>query len=336
MNKPKIIATFPLTAILIIASFVAALLCAGCSDSDNLAGTAEEPNELAYQEQEDSSSSEQIKSSSSSSERTKKSSSSSSKEPAKPKSSCSSKAPEKPDTSSSAPASSSSSELPPEGIQPPDGDHPVDGNDGNKSSSSSVPFSSSSKDPGDGDTHTPPQTSTPDNPLSLSDYIALFGLEDTPFDTTVMASVATKEDSSTQQQPPAAQATEFDGIGVHQFVKQNIYALNELFPIAAKQYKKLADAIKNDNAECGLYLLNIRGSNETAGHLLTKVSPDTMTVVDIVAPSCLTNTNGKLVRFLFSYCGDVDSDPVIKRTSVTSDIPVSRCPDKLMGSEWVK
>ena len=89
MNKPKIIATFPLTAILIIASFVAALLCAGCSDSDNLAGTAEEPNELAYQEQEDSSSSEQIKSSSSSSERTKKSSSSSSKEPAKPKSSSS-------------------------------------------------------------------------------------------------------------------------------------------------------------------------------------------------------------------------------------------------------
>ena len=157
-----------------------------------------------------------------------------------------------------------------------------------------------------------------------------------PFDTTVMASIASKEDTSTQQQPPAAQATEFDGIGVHQFVKQNIYALNELFPIAAKQYKKLADAIANDSAECGLYLLNIRGSNETVGHLLTKVSPDTMTVVDIVASSCLTNTNGKLVRFLFSYCGDVDRDPIIKRTSVTSDIPANRCPDKLMGSEWVK
>jgi len=61
-----------------------------------------------------------------------------------------------------------------------------------------------------------------------------------------------------------------------------------------------------------------------------------MTVVDIVASSCLTNTNGKLVRFLFSYCGDVDRDPIIKRTSVTSDIPANRCPDKLMGSEWVK
>lgn len=329
MNKPKIIATFPLTAILIIASFVAALLCAGCSDSDNLAGTAEEPNELAYQEQEDSSSSEQIKSSSSSSERTKKSSSSSSKEPAKPKSSSSTPGKDKPETSSSAPASSSSSELPPHGVEPFDGDK------NESSSSSKIPASSSSKDPGDGDTQAPPTQTTP-KPPSLSDYIAFFGLEDMPFDTTVMASIATKEDSSTQQQPPAAQATEFDGIGVHQFVKQNIYALNELFPIAAKQYKKLADAIKNDNAECGLYLLNIRGSNETAGHLLTKVSPDTMTVVDIVAPSCLTNTNGKLVRFLFSYCGDVDSDPVIKRTSVTSDIPVSRCPDKLMGSEWVK
>lgn len=326
MNKLKIF----------FASFAMVLLCTGCSESDKLAGTAEEPNELAYQDQPlsssekpdtlESSSSKQVKSSSSSSEKT--SSSSSSQEPVKPKSSSSVVDNDKPGTSSSAPASSSSSEKPPQGIQPPD--------ENDKSSSSSVPFSSSSKDPGDGDTHTPPQTSTPDNPLSLSDYIALFGLEDTPFDTTVMASVATKEDSSTQQQPPAAQATEFDGIGVHQFVKQNIYALNELFPIAAKQYKKLADAIKNDNAECGLYLLNIRGSNETAGHLLTKVSPDTMTVVDIVAPNCLTNTNGKLVRFLFSYCGDVDSDPVIKRTSVTSDIPVSRCPDKLMGSEWVK
>lgn len=327
MNKPKIIATFPLTAILIIASFVAALLCAGCSDSDNLAGTAEEPNELAYQEQEDSSSSEQIKSSSSSSERTKKSSSSSSKEPAKPKSSSSVVDNDKPGTSSSAPASSSSSEKPPQGIQPPD--------ENDKSSSSSVPSSSSSKEPGDGDTQAPPTQTTPKQP-TLSDYIAYFGLEDMPFDSTVMASVAMREESSSPQNPPSAQATEFDGIGVHQFVKQNIYALNELFPIAAKQYKKLADAIANDSAECGLYLLNIRGSNETAGHLLTKVSPDTMTVVDIVAPSCLTNTNGKLVRFLFSYCGDVDSDPVIKRTSVTSDIPVSRCPDKLMGSEWVK
>lgn len=328
MNKPKIIATFPLTSILIIASFVAALLCAGCSDSDNLAGTAEEPNELAYQEQEDSSSSEQIKSSSSSSERTKKSSSSSSKEPAKPKSSSSVVDNDKPGTSSSAPASSSSSEKPPQGIQPPD--------ENDKSSSSSVPSSSSFKDPGDGDTHTPPQSSTPENPPSLSDYIAIFGLEDMPFDTTVMASIATKEDTSSPQQPPAAQTSEFDGIGVHQFVKQNIYALNELFPIAAKQYKKLADAIKNDNAECGLYLLNIRGSDETAGHLLTGVSADTMTVVDIVAPNCQKNTSGKLVRFLFSYCGDVDRDPVIKRTSVTSDISASRCPDKLMGSEWVK
>ena len=319
MNKPKIIATFPLTAILIIASFVAALLCTGCSESDNLAGTAEEPNELAYQEQEDSSSSE----------RTKKSSSSSSKEPAKPKSSSSSKAPEKPDTSSSAPASSSSSELPPHGVEPFDGDQ------NESSSSSKIPASSSSKEPGDGDTQSPPTQTTPKQP-TLSDYIAYFGLEDMPFDSTVMASVAMREESSSPQDPPSAQATEFDGIGVHQFVKQNIYALNELFPIAAKQYKKLADAIKNDSAECGLYLLNIRGSNETAGHLLTGVSADTMTVVDIVAPNCMTNTNGKLVRFLFSYCGDVNSDPEIVRTSVTSDVPTKQCPDRLTGSEWVK
>ena len=326
MNKLKIF----------FASFAMVLLCTGCSESDKLAGTAEEPNELAYQDQPlsssekpdtlESSSSKQVKSSSSSSEKT--SSSSSSQEPVKPKSSSSVVDNDKPGTSSSAPASSSSSEKPPQGIQPPD--------ENDKSSSSSVPSSSSFKDPGDGDTHTPPQSSTPENPPSLSDYIAIFGLEDMPFDTTVMASIATKEDTSSPQNPHSAQASEFDRVGAHQFVKQNIYALNELFPIAAKQYKKLADAIKNDNAECGLYLLNIRGSNETAGHLLTKVSPDTMTVVDIVAPNCLTNTNGKLVRFLFSYCGDVDSDPIIKRTSVTSDIPANRCPDKLMGSEWVK
>ena len=318
------------------ASFAMVLLCTGCSESDKLAGTAEEPNELAYQDQEssssekpdtlESSSSKQVKSSSSS-ER-EKSSSSSSKEPDKPKSSSSSKAPEKPETSSSAPGSSSSSEKPPQGIQPPD--------ENDKSSSSSVPSSSSFKDPGDGDTHTPPQSSTPENPPSLSDYIAIFGLEDMPFDTTVMASIATKEDTSSPQQPPAAQTSEFDRIGVHQFVKQNIYALQDLFPIAAKQYKKLADAIANDSAECGLYLLNIRGSSENVGHLLTNVTPDSMTVVDIVAPNCMTNTNGKLVRFLFSYCGDVNSDPEIVRTSVTSAVPTKQCPDRLTGSEWVK
>jgi hypothetical protein len=157
-----------------------------------------------------------------------------------------------------------------------------------------------------------------------------------PFDTTVMASIATKEDTSSPQQPPAAQTSEFDRIGVHQFVKQNIYALSDLFPIAAKQYKELATAIANDSAECGLYLLNIRGSSENVGHLLTNVTPDSMTVVDIVAPNCVTNTNGKLVRFLFSYCGDVNSDPEIVRTSVTSDVPTKQCPDRLTGSEWVK
>ena len=322
MNKLKIF----------FASFAMVLLCTGCSESDKLAGTAEEPNELAYQDQVSSSSkepdtlisssSERVKSSSSSSEKT--SSSSSSQEPVKPKSSSSVVDNDKPGTSSSAPASSSSSEKPPQGIQPPD--------ENDKSSSSSVPSSSSFKDPGDGDTHTPPLSSTPENPPSLSDYIAIFGLEDMPFDTTVMASIATKEDTSSPQQPPAAQTSEFDRIGVHQFVKQNIYALQDLFPIAAKQYKELATAI----AECGLYLLNIRGSSENVGHLLTNVTPDSMTVVDIVAPNCMTNTNGKLVRFLFSYCGDVNSDPEIVRTSVTSDVPTKQCPDRLTGSEWVK
>lgn len=326
MNKLKIF----------FASFAMVLLCMGCSESDKLAGTAEEPNELAYQDQVSSSSkepdtlisssSERVKSSSSSSEKT--SSSSSSQEPVKPKSSSSVVDNDKPGTSSSAPASSSSSEKPPQGIQPPD--------ENDKSSSSSVPSSSSFKDPGDGDTHTPPQSSTPENPPSLSDYIAIFGLEDMPFDTTVMASIATKEDTSSPQQPPAAQTSEFDRIGVHQFVKQNIYALQDLFPIAAKQYKELATAIANDSAECGLYLLNIRGSSENVGHLLTNVTPDSMTVVDIVAPNCMTNTNGKLVRFLFSYCGDVNSDPEIVRTSVTSDVPTKQCPDRLTGSEWVK
>lgn len=326
MNKLKIF----------FASFAMVLLCTGCSESDKLAGTAEEPNELAYQDQVSSSSkepdtlisssSERVKSSSSSSEKT--SSSSSSLEPAKPKSSSSVVDNDKPGTSSSAPASSSSSEKPPQGIQPPD--------ENDKSSSSSVPSSSSFKDPGDGDTHSPPQSSTPENPPSLSDYIAIFGLEDMPFDTTVMASIATKEDTSSPQQPPAAQTSEFDRIGVHQFVKQNIFALQDLFPIAAKQYKELATAIANDSAECGLYLLNIRGSSENVGHLLTNVTPDSMTVVDIVAPNCMTNTNGKLVRFLFSYCGDVNSDPEIVRTSVTSDVPTKQCPDRLTGSEWVK
>ena len=326
MNKLKIF----------FASFAMVLLCSGCSESDKLAGTAEEPNELAYQDQVSSSSkepdtlisssSERVKSSSSSSEKT--SSSSSSQEPVKPKSSSSVVDNDKPGTSSSAPASSSSSEKPPQGIQPPD--------ENDKSSSSSVPSSSSFKEPGDGDTHTPPQSSTPENPPSLSDYIAIFGLEDMPFDSTVMASVAMREESSSPQDPPSAQATEFDGIGVHQFVKQNIYALQDLFPIAAKQYKELATAIANDSAECGLYLLNIRGSSENVGHLLTNVTPDSMTVVDIVAPNCMTNTNGKLVRFLFSYCGDVNSDPEIVRTSVTSDVPTKQCPDRLTGSEWVK
>ena len=197
-----------------------------------------------------------------------------------------------------------------------------------KNSSSSVddqnPNSSSS-----GDVQTP-------NNGSLDAYLQQYGLETKyRFDKAVLALNKSEMVSRTPAMDGSTNSTEFDGEGVRKFVQQNISAIETLFPKAAAKYADLVEATKNGTNECSLYSFNLYGNEKYAGHVLEYVSPDTMKVVDIEAKNCEENTSNQIVRFLFSYCGDVSEEPVVERTTAKSDIAKENCPASKTDDEWV-
>lgn len=197
-----------------------------------------------------------------------------------------------------------------------------------KNSSSSVddqnPNSSSS-----GDVQTP-------NNGSLDAYLQQYGLETKyRFDKAVLALNKSEMVSRTPAMDGSTNATEFDGEGVRKFVQQNIGAIETLFPKAAEKYADLIEATKNGTNECSLYSFNLYGNEKYAGHVLEYVSPDTMKVVDIEAKNCEENTSNQIVRFLFSYCGDVSKEPVVERTTAKSDIAKEKCPASKTDDEWI-
>lgn len=207
------------------------------------------------------------------------------------------------------------------------------------SSSSGTPGIESSSSIGDqnqnssssGDVHTPPS-----NNGSLDAYLQQYDLQAKyRFDKAVLAFNKSEMVVRTPAIEGTTNSTEFDGEGVRKFVQQNIGAIEALFPKAAAKYTDLVEATKNGTNECSLYSFNLYGNEKYAGHVLEYVSPDTMKVVDIVAKNCEDNTSNQIVRFLFSYCGDVSKDPVIDRTTATSDIAKDKCPATKADDEWV-
>ena len=207
------------------------------------------------------------------------------------------------------------------------------------SSSSGTPGVESSSSIGDqnqnssssGDVHTPPS-----NNGSLDAYLQQYDLQAKyRFDKAVLAFNKSEMVVRTPAIEGTTNSTEFDGEGVRKFVQQNIGAIEALFPKAAAKYTDLVEATKNGTNECSLYSFNLYGNEKYAGHVLEYVSPDTMKVVDIVAKNCEDNTSNQIVRFLFSYCGDVSKDPVIDRTTATSDIAKDKCPATKADDEWV-
>jgi hypothetical protein len=207
------------------------------------------------------------------------------------------------------------------------------------SSSSGTPGAESSSSIGDqqqnssssGDVQTPPAGGN-----TLDAYVETFGLQSkVRFDKAVLAFNKSEMVSRTPAMDGSTNSTEFDGEGVRKFVQQNISAIETLFPKAAAKYADLVEATKNGTNECSLYSFNLYGNEKYAGHVLEYVSPDTMKVVDIEAKNCEENTSNQIVRFLFSYCGDVSEDPVIERTTAKSDIAKDKCPASKTDDEWV-
>lgn len=303
---------------LALVSVIAVCFCAGCSDSPKLTGTAEETNEFAFvvsssDEGAYSSSDELLSSSSeisSSSERSSSSSSSSKGDAV----SSSSRLDDGGEVSSA--VESSSSML------------------SESSSSSQKQESSSSVAAPQGGTQS---SSSRENPNSLEYYIEELGLNVNQLYENVLAAGLTEEkDSDTA--PGQAMATEFDGPWPHRFVKENIGALSYFFPEAADEYAGLVDSIESGLADsgCGLYMMNVYGNEKAIAYVVADITADKIVVMDVSAGSCPNSAVNKIFRFLFRYCGEMESRPEIEHVEVNLNVSEGSCPDFDMDSEWVK
>lgn len=280
---------------------------AGCS-SDKIAGTSEETNEFAYKvssssEEESSSSSAKSSSSSrvvSSSSRTISSSS---------------------HAISSSSAKSSSSYVESSNSTPP----------GATSSSTGVDVdnnSSSSEKPNEG-------TAKPD--ISLDYYLKLLNQESDSFDSGVMATSIDLNTDGDPQNPNPPMATEFDTPWPHKIVKQNVDALQEYFPMAFAMYPQIISAIKNETLDenCGLYTFNVYSDGLTAAYIVAEITENTIKVIDIPAGECKALSLTQMSRFLFYYCGELNSHAEAEHIKVDADLS-GNCPIIKTGNEWVK
>ena len=327
MNTFKKIETASLTLSAILC-ICAALFVVGCGDSGTFAGTSEETNEMA--ENISSSSVDEESSSSFDVQEPDPESISSSAQ----KTSSSSRAV----SSSSRVASSSSRTLSSSSakISSSSQEHSSSSSK-QKENTNTSKYSSSSFD---GDTHTPPIHEQDPNSNSLDSYLKLFKLDSGSFDGGVLSATFDVSESvipgDPVDNPPTASATEFDGPWPHKFVKQNIVALGHFFPNAEKEYSDIVNAIKNDtlDANCGLYMLNVYGDGKAAGFVLANIVKDTITVLDISAGRC-EPSSGRMERFLFYYCGEIDSRPEIVHILVENNLSAG-CPVLKNEEEWVK
>lgn len=197
--------------------------------------------------------------------------------------------------------------------------------DKSSSSTDKLALSSSS-----GETHTPPAGGN-----SLDAYVETFGLQNkVRFDKAVIA-VSTGPYLLKQQPMDGSDPyTEFEKEGVAKFTQENIGEIEEYFPNAAETYATTVDAIKNGTNECALYSYNSYGSEKYTGLVLEYVSSDTLKVTGIAAKNCEETTKDMFVRFLVSYCDDLNQEPVIIENTVESSVKKEQCPavDK---TEWV-
>lgn len=280
---------------------------AGCS-SDKIAGTSEETNEFAYRvssssEEESSSSSAKSSSSSrvvSSSSRTISSSS---------------------HAISSSSAKSSSSYVESSNSTPPGATSSSTGVDVNNNSSSS-------EKPNEG-------TAKPD--ISLDYYLKLLNQESDSFDSGVMATSIDLNTDGDPQNPNPPMATEFDTPWPHKIVKQNVDALQEYFPMAFAMYPQIISAIKNETLDenCGLYTFNVYSDGLTAAYIVAEITENTIKVIDIPAGECKAMSLTQMSRFLFYYCGELNSHAEAEHIKVDVDLS-DNCPNLKTGNEWVK
>lgn len=178
---------------------------------------------------------------------------------------------------------------------------------------------------------------------SLEFYLAQFGIDTLRFEDGLLAAKAERSSSppvsavDPGQTSSPGYSTEFDGQCPGQFNARSIDALEVLFPGAALEYAGLVDSIRKGitDGSCGLYTMTVRGDSKFAGFMLAGVVKDTVSIIDIAVPSCKMTTESMVFRFLFRYCGEMDSCPVVVHEAVNVDMPADKCTELRLDSEWI-
>ena len=175
-------------------------------------------------------------------------------------------------------------------------------------------------------------------PNSLAYYLILLHLESGSFDNAVLSTKRDYDKDSDQHgETQAPKVSEFDGPWPHKVVKQNVVALEKLFPTAAQDFSDIITAIKNETLDkkCGLYTFNVYGDGASAAFIVASIAKDTIKVLDIPAGNCNSISTNEMSRFLFYYCGELDSYPEIVHVPVENSLSV-KCSVLNSEIEWVK
>lgn len=287
-----------------VAAF-SALSLSACSDK--IAGTAEEPNQIAYETQSSSSADRSIEPDSGKSTETPNGlpiiTSSASTSPS-------------PTTSISSSSRSEYDGFDPITINPtPSSSNSTSGNGSSEAGSPSF---------GNPDCHCPSDSkcycgSDGAPAYTLDDYLKNYNITDVSYDENVLAFNKTYDsqldDVYNSGDPKTA---ELRTIGLHKITRENLGGLSVLFlrtavNMGGKLYEK-DGVVSRTQGGCQLYVLNVYDTSPVI-HVLTEISKDTIKITDVHDNCDYEPYPFEMhVGFLFEYCGELSESPKIDIT----------------------
>jgi hypothetical protein len=199
--------------------------------------------------------------------------------------------------------------------------------------------SSSSVNPGkieDGSSSSERPVEGSAKPNTLDYYLDLLNLKSVSFDSGVMSTSIGQNNDAHSQEPNPPMTPEFDSPWPHKIVKQNVDALEEYFPMAFAMYPQIISAIKNETLDenCGLYTFNVYSDGLSAAYVVTEITENVIKVLDVPAGDCKAMSSSEVSRFLFYYCGKLNSHAETEHVKIDMDLS-DNCPILKVGNEWV-
>lgn len=179
-------------------------------------------------------------------------------------------------------------------------------------------------------------SSLPPYPNGLNEYVVNFGVNDIRFDQNVYAYSMVLNGYKCGQKD--VDGGPCDGMYQSKGLMKvsDIAAVEEFFPWTATI---LSTAQESEGEQCSYYLYNMQETHFVSGHVLTKISADSLVVVDIQNEACAI-VGGPLdivVGFLFRYCGvDNYAKNDVKIIHETRKVTGSCVDSEKAYSEWHK